>query len=398
MRRIVVASAVAITLSACARHQAQQTQQTQPTQPAQAAQPAANGPYKVLQRAKVGGEGGTDYIYADPAGRRLYITRGAARGVPASGTTPEVPAFVARITIFDLETIKPLGEIPTAPNRQGNGVAVDPKSGHGFTSSSPGINMFDTKSMQMLKSIPIDSGVQPDGIYFDSFNDRVYVFSHPTKDATVIDSKEGKNLGRIALGGVPEQGVGDGKGTLYVVMQAEGNVAVVDAKTMKTTAHYPFGENTGCNGLALDIKNQVLFAACSRNAPAAPAGQPQPTQQPMMVILSAKDGKILAKLPLAGSSDGSAFNPATMEAFSTGGNGTLTVVKEKSPTSFEVEQNLQTMNGARTIAFDPKTGRLFAMASEQGPPPPTPPGGAGGRGGGRGATIPGSFTILVIGK
>jgi hypothetical protein len=124
-----------------------------------------------------------------------------------------------------------------------------------------------------------------------------------------------------------------------------------------------------------------------------------------MVILSATDGKILARLPLAGGSDGATFNPATMEAFSTQGNGTMTIVKEKSPTSFEVEQNLQTMNGARTIAFDSKTGHLFAMSVERGPAPPppppppagTPPAPGGGRGGGPPA-IPGSFTILMMGK
>ena len=121
------------------------------------------------------------------------------------------------------------------------------------------------------------------------------------------------------------------------------------------------------------------------------------------VILSAKDGTILERLPLAGSSDGAAFNPATLEAFSTQGNGTMTIVKEKSPTSFEVEQDLKTWpsNGARTIAFDSKTGHLFAMASEIGPPPPPPAAGtpaAGGRGAGRGAPIPGSFTIIMVGK
>src|SRR5206468_11110043 len=153
----------------------------------------------------------------------------------------------------------------------------------------------------------------------------------------------------------------------------------------------------GCNGLALDVKNQVLFAACARsgNPPAVPA-------QPKMVVMSAKDGKILTILPLAGGSDGAVFNPATMEAFSTQGNGTMTIVKEKSPTSFEVEQDLKTWpsNGARTIAFDSKTGHLFAMASETGPPPPPPPPGttppAGGRGG-RGSAIPGSFTIIMVG-
>ena len=110
-----------------------------------------------------------------------------------------------------------------------------------------------------------------------------------------------------------------------------------------------------------------------------------------------KDGKILERLPLAGSSDGAAFNPATMEAFSTQGNGTMTIVKEQSPTSFEVEQDLKTWpsNGARTIAFDSKTGHLFAMASEVGPPPPPP---RDAPAGGRGTAVPGSFTIIMVGK
>jgi DNA-binding beta-propeller fold protein YncE len=351
-----------------------------------AQQPSTDGPYKVIKAARVGGEGGTDYIYADVVGRRLYIPRGGARAVAATDSTPAKPAIPGRITIFDLETIAPLGEIP---GTGGNGVAVDPKSGHGFSSSKP-VSMFDTKSMTLMKTIDVGAA-QPDGILFDSFNDRIYIFSHPTKDATVIDSHDGTVLGTIDLGGVPEQGVADGKGMLYVVMQdAEGSVTAVDVKAMKAVAHYPFGDKGGCNGLAMDVKNHVLFAACARsgNPPAQPA-------QPMMVVLSADDGRILANLPLAGGSDGAAFNPATMEAFSTHGNGTLTVVKENSPMSFVVEQNLQTMNGARTIAFDAKTNRIFAMSVERGPAPPPPPG--GGRGG-QGVPVPGSFTILVIGR
>ncbi len=160
---------------------------------------------------------------------------------------------------------------------------------------------------------------------------------------------------------------------------------------MKVVAHYPLGDKGRCNGLAIDAKNDVLFAACaaSGNPPATPA-------QPMMVILSAKDGKILANLPLAGGSDGAVFNPATMEAFSTHGNGTLTVVQEKSPTEFEVEQNLNTMDGARTITLDSKTNHILAMSQERGPAPAAPP--AGGRGGGRAPAIPGSFTIVMVGK
>jgi DNA-binding beta-propeller fold protein YncE len=348
--------------------------------------PDSTGPYRVLKMAKVGGEGGWDYIYADSAGRRLYIPRRGSQAAAATDTKAATTAVPTRLSIYDLDTIELVKEIEGIG---GNGAAVDPKSGHGFTSSRP-VSMFDTKTMALIKTIDV-APAAPDGIYFDPFNQRVYVFSHPTKDATVIDSKDGTVLGTIDLGGVPEQGVGDGAGMLYVVMQdSPGSVTAVDVKTMKAVAHYPLGDKGRCNGLALDVKNKVLFAACasSGNPPAQP---PQPT----MVILSASDGKILANLPLAGGSDGAAFNPSTMEAFSTHGNGTLTVIKEKSPTSFEVEQNLQTMNGARTITFDSKTNHILTMSQERGPAPNPPP--AGGRGG-MGPAVPGSFTIVVVGK
>ena len=346
-----------------------------------------DGPYKVLMTARVGGEGGWDYIYANADGRRLYIPRGATRAVPATDTTPEVAAIPERLTIFDLDTLKPVGEISGIG---GNGTAVDAKVNHGFTSDHPKVSMFDTTTMTLIKSIDVGTAARPDGIYFDPFNEHVYVFSHPTKDATVIDAKDGTVLGTVDLGGTPEQGVGDGKGMLYDVMQdAVGGVAAVDVKTMKTIAHYSFIDKGGCNGLAIDAKNEILFAACSR---------PQPT----MVIMSAKDGKIITTLPLAGGSDGAVFNPATMEAFSTGGNGTMTIVKENSPTSFVVEQNLQTMNGARTITLDSKTGHLFTMSQERGPAPAPAPAAAGapapGGRGPQGTTVPGSFTILMVGK
>jgi hypothetical protein len=174
------------------------------------------------------------------------------------------------------------------------------------------------------------------------------------------------------------------------MQDAQGSVTAVDVKTMKATGHYPFGDKGGGNGLALAVLNHVLFAACARSG--NPAAQPP---QPMMVILNAEDGKIITSLPLAGGSDGAVFNPSTMEAFSTHGNGTLTVVKEKSPTSFEVEQNLQTMSGARTVTFDSKTNHILTMSVERGPAAPPPPG--EGRGP-QAPAIPGSFTILAIGK
>src|SRR5437868_4178371 len=274
-------------------------------------QAQSDGPYKVLKTAKVGGEGGTDYIFADPVGRRLYITRGATQAQPATDTRPAAPAFEKRLTIFDLDTLAPVGTIPGVG---GNGATVCPKTGHGFTSDHPQPSMFDVKTMKLIKTIEVPQGFSADGIYCDTSNDRVYIGSHPTKSLMVVDAKDGTVLGNVDLGGTPEQTVGDGKGTIYQVLQERpGGVAVVDAKTMKVTATYPFGDNGGCNGLALDEKNQILFAACNAVG-AGPArgtpGQPPPPADPnakppqTFVILSAKDGKILARLPLAGGSDG----------------------------------------------------------------------------------------------
>jgi DNA-binding beta-propeller fold protein YncE len=349
-----------------------------------AQQPANEGPYKVLRTAKTGGLGGFDYIYADEIGRRLYIPRGTVQG-----PTP-IPA---RITVFDLDTLAPVGEIA---NTRANGAVVDAKSGHGFASSKP-VTMWDAKTLAVIKTIDVVGN--PDGILADPFNQRVYVFSHPTMDATVIDAKDGSVLGTVDLGGAPEEAVSDGNGHVYVVIQDKSNVAVVDARTMKVTGHYDFGDKgSRCNGLALDVKNHVLFAACANSGtpPAAPA-------QPMMVILNADDGRIVTTLPLAGGSDGAVFNPATMEAFSSHSNGTMTIVKENSPASFVVEQNLQTMVGAKTLTLDHKTNRIFTMAAEYEPPPApsTPPAAGGppaGRGAPRGPMLPGSFSILVIGK
>jgi hypothetical protein len=318
------------------------------------------GPYKVLKTAKVGGEGGFDYVYADDAARKLYVPRLGPAG---------------QINVFDLDTLKPAGVIA---NASAHGVAVDAKSQHGFGSSKP-VVMFDAKTLATIKTIDVQGG--PDGILGDPFNGRVYVLSHSAPNATVIDAKDGSVVGTIDLGGAPEQGVSDGKGHLYIDLEDKGSIAVVDAKTMKVTATYDLqGKGGTCAGLAMDVKNNILFAAC-RN--------PQ-----TMVILNAGDGKILETLPIGGGTDGAVFNPSTMEAFSSQGDGTLTIVKENSPTSFVVEQTLQTQPRAKTLTLDRKTNRLLLITAEFTPAPAPPPGGRPGRG----QMVPDSFSILVVGK
>ncbi len=242
--------------------------------------------------------------------------------------------------------------------------------------------MWDTKTLETVKSIQVQGG--PDGIMFDPFNGRVYVWSHRAPNATVIDAADGSIAGTIDIDGAPEQSVTDGKGHIYVDVEDKANIAAIDAKTMTVTAHYPLGDKGSTPaGLAFDAKNRILFVACRQPAPG------------VMVMMSADDGKILGTVPLAGGSDGAVFNPATMEAFSSAANATLTVVKENSPTSFAVEQIVPTMTMAKTLTFDSKTQHVVLIGAEQTPPPNPPP--AGGRGG-RGQMVSGSFTILVVGK
>jgi hypothetical protein len=228
----------------------------------------------------------------------------------------------------------------------------------------------------------------------------------------VIDDKDGSILGTIDIGGAPEQAATDGHGRIYVDIVDKAAIAVIDADAMKLVGRYDVSSRgSGCAGLALDAKNGILFAACRDKS--------------NMVILSAADGHIITDLPTGAGCDGVTFNPATMEAFSSQGDGTLTIIKENSPSSFVVEQTVFTPARAKTITLDTKTGNLFLITAEYGPTPTpspapaqpaapsglaasvpgaAPPAGAAPPGmpaymrGPRAPMIPGSFQILVVGK
>jgi hypothetical protein len=326
---------------------------------------ATAGPYKVLKTAKVGGEGGYDYILADSEARRLYIPRGGQTG--------------GQVMVFNLDTLDSAGSIPDV---RSGGATVDPKSHHGFSTTKP-LTMWDANTLKVIKTIEVDG--RPDGILCDPYDARVWVLSHQPPHATVIDAVEGTVVKTLDLGGAPEQAVSDGKGTIYVNIADKANIAVVDAKNLTVTAHYDMSsKGTGGSGLAFDAKNHILFAYYR-----------QPS--PVVVIVNADNGNIITTLPTGMGVDTVAFNPATMEAISAEFAGTMTFVKENSPTSFAVEQTLQTMVGAKTLALDTKTGHLLTMAAEFGPPPPDAKPGPAGRPA-RGPMIEGSFSILMVGK
>jgi hypothetical protein len=326
-------------------------------------------PYTVVNTAQFMGTGGIDYVFADSEARRLYVPRGNS------------------ILVFDLDTLKATGEIP---NTGGRGVAVDSASHHGFSSSNP-ISMFDTQSLAVLKKIEVQGG--PDGILFEPFSRRIFVFSHRQPNATILDPVDGAIVGTLDLDGAPEQAVSDGAGHLFVDIEDKDKVAVVDVKTLKVTAQYGLDGKGGTPaGLGLDARNGILFVMCRNPA--------------HCVVLSTTDGRILATLPIGKGTDGGGFNPKTMEAFSSQGDGTLTILHETNPTTFEVTQTVITKARAKTSTLDTKKNQIVLVTTEPAPPPagfppesvPPGPGGSDGqrRGGGRGG--PGFLDILVVGR
>jgi DNA-binding beta-propeller fold protein YncE len=323
-------------------------------------------PYRVVKTAKVGGAGGFDYVFADSVNRHLYIPRGN------------------RVSVYDMDTLAAAGEVPKTNNV--HGVAVDSVVDTGFSSSNP-VVMWNAQTLETIKTIDVKGS--PDAILFDPLTERVFVMSHQEPNVTVIDTKSGKILGTIDLGAAPEQAVTDEQGRVYIDLEDKDQVAVVDARSLKVTGRYGLdGKGGGPSGLAIDAQNQILFVCCR---------DPQ-----TCVILSAGDGHVLATLPIGAGVDGAVFNPTTNEAFSSQRDGTLTVIKEDSPTSFEVEQTVPTMAGAKTCALDSKTDQLFLITAEFAPPPepssqPQSTGEAPPRKS-RGPVVPDSFTILVVGK
>ena len=296
-----------------------------------------SGPYKVQKIQLVDGDGGFDYVTADSDGRNLYVARSGPAG---------------HIGVFNLDTLAPVGDIPGISSHGG---AVDTETGHGFATSSP-VTMFDSKTFAIIKKI--DTQGRPDGYLNDPYNHHFYILSHAAPNITVLDDKDGSILGTIDIGGAPEQAATDGRGKIYVDMEDKAAIAVIDANTMKMVGKYDVSsKGGGCAGLALDAKNNILFAACRDNK--------------NMIILSAADGHIITDLPIGNGCDGAVFNPATMEVFSSQGDGTLTVIKEDSPTSFSVEQTVPTPARAKTLTLDTKTGHILLITAEFGPTPAT---------------------------
>ncbi len=312
---------------------------------------AAEPGYRVIKKIPLGGEGGWDYLTCDPSAHRLYISRGT------------------HVVVMDTDTDKVVGEVANTPGV--HGIALAPELNRGFTSNGREgtVTVFDLKTLRELDRIKV--GRNPDAILYDSASGRVFTFNGGSKDATAIDAVSGKVVGTVPLGGKPETGVADGQGQVYVNVENTGEVVRLDAQKLQIKDRWKLAPDKDPTGLAIDCKNHRLFASCHSQH---------------MVVLEAESGKVLARPAIGRGTDACVYDPEAGLAFSSNGDGTLTVVQESRPGEFEAVDNVKTQPSARTMALDTKTHQIYLAAARRKP------------GGGRGAIEPNSFVIVVVGK
>lgn len=320
---------------------------------------AADSGYHIIKRLKVGGEGGWDYLTVDNAARRLYISRST------------------HVMVIDLDTDKVIGDIPNTPGV--HGIAIAPELNRGFTSNGKAdtSTIFDLKTLKVLGEVK--TGGNPDSIIYDPASKKVFTFNGRSKDATVFSAVTGKVLKTIPLGGKPEFSAIDGKGNIYVNIEDTNEVAEIDGKKARVSKRFSIKPCEEPSGLGLDSEHGRVFSGCHNK---------------VMTVLDTKIGKVIATPPIGANVDGNGFDSGIGLAFSSNGDGTLTVVREASSGKFEVAETVTTQRGSRTMAVDPKTHNIYLPAAQFMPPKaptaenPKP----------RPVMVKDSFEVLVVGK
>ena len=323
----------------------------------QVAQAQSN--YKFLKSIPVGGEGGWDCLTVDAKAKKLYITH------------------ATKIVIVDLAQDKVVGEIVDTPG--GHGFAVAPELGRGFSSNGAEsrVSVVDLKTSKTIAKV--ETGENPDAILYEPAHSEVYVFNGHGKSVTVIDAKADKVVATIPLPGKPEFAASDAKSEhIFCNIEDKNEVAVIDMKTRAVMTTWPLAPGEEPTGIAFDAAHHRLFVGCHNK---------------LMSILDSDTGKIIATVPIGGGVDGCAFDDTTQLAFAACGDGTLTIAKEETPDKFTVVQMLATERGARTMAFDPATHRLYTCTAQIAPEPNAPSPSPGERR--RPNYVPGTFHILV---
>lgn len=298
----------------------------------------ANSGYRLLRELPVAGETGWDYLAIDPDARRLYITSNSGA------------------IVFDIDAEKVVGNIPNPPFTHGigfvHGVAIARELNRGFLSHEvpPSVIIFDLKTLAQTGLVSTSPGT--DAIVYDRFSKRVFTFNGKqpgVRNATVIDASTGKSVRTLPLPGVPEYAAVDNMGHLYVNIASKSEIAEIDTQMLAVTALWPLAPCQDPSGLAIDVAHHRLFVGCDNR---------------LMAMVNAVTGKVLDTVPIGDGVDANVFDPGTGYAFASCGDGTLTIAREASPEKLELVERVNTAPGARTMALDLKTHRVFLMSAK----------------------------------
>jgi YVTN family beta-propeller protein len=318
----------------------------------------ANSQYSIVNKIHLPGDGGWDYLSVDEAGARLFVSHSTM------------------VVVADLKTSQLLGTINETPGVHGIALAEDQNKAFISVGRNASVKVINFKTLEFICDIKV-TGLNPDAIMYDQFSKKVFVFNGGSSNATVIDAMTNEVVATISLSGKPEFPVSDGKGKVYVNIEDKSLISVIDATTFKVEKSWPIAPGEEASGLALDNETHRLFTVCSNK---------------LMVILDAIDGRVVTSLPIGDGCDGVKFDPGLKRAYSSNGEGTMTVVQEVNKDSFNVLENVTTMSGSRTLAVDTKTHHIYLPSAEYNPAPeattdnPRP----------RRTMKPGSFAVLDI--
>jgi len=316
------------------------------------------GPFTVQEKWKIGGEGKWDYLTADSAAHRLYITHGT------------------RVEVVDSASGKSIGALTGFKGL--HGVALDDSGKFGYISDghANAVVVFDRTTLERVASIPV--GTNPDGIVYEPATKTVWAFNGGSKDVSVIDTATRKVIATVALPGKPESPQADGTGLVFDNIEDKGEILRLDAKHPQITATWPLGGLESPSGLAIDRVGHRLFAVCDGGK---------------MAVVDYTTGKVVATPAIGKGPDAAGYDARAKLAYSSNGDGTLSIIDAGS-SSYNVLQTVSTQPGARTMAWDDATGKVFLVAADFGPRPapteaePRP----------RPAILPDSFTVLVVGR
>jgi len=323
-----------------------------------AATPDAGG-YHVVQKISVPGDGGWDYLTVDKESRRLFVSHGT------------------KVDVIDIDSGAVMGAIADTPGV--HGIAVAPKLGRGFISCGKAgvVKVFDLTTLKPVAEVT--AGKNPDAIIFDKVTNRVFVSNGGSQSVTAISAVDATVAGTIDVGGRPEFAVADGKGQVYLNLEDKDTVLAIDARKLTIANRWPVAGCEGPSSMAMDRKNRRLFLGCHNQK---------------MAVLDADSGRVITTAPIGDRVDATAYDAKSQLVFNSNGDGTVTVIRQATPDSYSVLENVTTQPGAKTMALDPQTQRLFLSAAEYGPAAAA----TEGQTRARRQVLPGTFRILVVGK